>query len=376
MIAPAFRLWARGWGLHRLWPAPSRRRRSRSAMLVGVFAFVLAQLGLALAVETRRPEWRDPEFFHRQKRLIKIVRWEREQGHRRPLVIILGGSRPQMGLSPEHLGLGTGPTDPLVFNCAQSGCLPVGERLNLARLLTTELKPDFILIEVLPPVLADSGPMEERIPIVRLGLADLRNLEPYHTDPANARLEWMRTRLASWSSLRFPLLENWGLVDDFPPGKTRTDFLWKRMRFYGWWPFHPEKWPEEKRQAGLEVARETYSFLFDDFHIVAANDRAYRDMLAECRDRGIRAALFLMPESPTFRRWYPPAVKAEVSSYLAELGREFGVPVFDAAAWLDDETAFLDGHHLLGPAAESFSKRLGEECVGPWIRESLARPSQ
>ena len=88
-----------------------------------------------MAVETRRPEWRDPEFHHRLKRLVKLARWEREQGHARPLVVILGGSRPQMGLSPEHLGLGAGPTDPLVFSLTQSGTVPVGVRVNLARTL-------------------------------------------------------------------------------------------------------------------------------------------------------------------------------------------------------------------------------------------------
>jgi hypothetical protein len=375
MMAPALRLRTRGWLVrrHRLGTAPSRRRKSRTTVLAFALAFVLAHLGLAVAVETRRPEWRDPEFFQRQKRLVKIVRWEREQGHARPLVVILGGSRPQMGLSPEHLDLGSGQTDPLVFNCAQSGCLPVGERLNLSRLLATELKPDFILIEVLPPVLADPGPMEDRIPIARLSHADLRVLEPYHTDPAKVRREWEKSRLASWSTLRFPLGENWGLADYFPPDKARTDFLWKGMRFYGWSPFYPAAWTAEQRQAQLRVARQTYGWLLDDFRIVAANDRAYRDMLEDCRERRIRAAFFTMPESPAFRHWYSPAVRAKVSTYLAELSREFGAPVFDASAWLEDETAFMDGHHLLGPAAESFSKRLGRECVGPWIRESLRR---
>jgi hypothetical protein len=348
------------------------RRRARAAVLCGAAAALLAHVGLAVAVETSRPGWRDPEFFHRQQRLVKVARWEREQGHARPVVVVLGGSRPQMGLSPDHLDLGTGPTDPLAFNCAQSGCLPVGVRLNLARLLATELAPEFVLLEVLPPVLADPGPAEQRLPAVRLGHADLARLQPYFADPTAARRHWVRARATSWYTLRLPLLANWGAADLFPPGPTRPDFLWAGMRFFGWAPFHPHEWTAGQRAAGLATARGTYGWLLDAFRVEPVNDRAYRAALAECRARGVRAALLVMPESPAFRAWYPPGVREEVNAYLAGLARAFGVPVFDASAWVDDEAAFLDGHHLLGPAAEAFSRRLGRECVGPWVRGTPA----
>jgi hypothetical protein len=337
-------------------------------VLTGVVAVILAHVGLAVAVETSRPEWRDPEYFHRHKRLVKLAAWEREQGHARPLVVIIGGSRPQMGLSPEHLGLGTGPTDPLAFSCAQSGCLPVGERLNVARLLASGVKPDYLLVEVLPPVLADPGPVEDRIPAPRLSAADLARLQPYQTDPMNARREWAAARVASWFTLRLPLLANWRCADHFPPGPNRPDFLWSGMRFHGWSPFHPGTWTDAQRAVQLAVARGTYDWLLADFTIQPVNDRLYRDLLAECRDRGVRAALFMMPESPTFRSWYRPGVREKVTAYLGDLSREFGVPVFDASGWVDDEAAFMDGHHLLGPAAEAFSARFGRECVGPWVR--------
>lgn len=344
------------------------RRKARTAVLGGVAAVLVMHLGLAVAVETSRPQWRDPEFFHRQKRVAALVRWERDQGHRRPLVVILGGSRPQMGLSPEYLGLGSGPTDPLAFNCAQSGCLPVGVRLNAARLFAAGVTPDFLLVEVLPPVLADPGPMEDRIPAARLGAADLARLRPYHTDPGKAPREWLTARVGSWYSLRLPLMANWRLADYFPPGRNRPDFLWAGMTFYGWSPFHPAEWTADQRAAQLGVAHNTYDWLLAGFRINPVNDAAYRDLLAECRDRGVKAALFTMPESPAFRGWYPPGVRGQITAYLGGLSREFGVPVFDAAGWVDDEAAFMDGHHLLGPTAEAFSARLGRECVGPWVR--------
>ena len=343
------------------------RATARAAILTGIVVAILAHAGLAVAVETEWPQWRDPEFFHRLNRLVAVVREEKAVGHTRPLVVVIGGSRSQMGLSPEHLGLGNGPADPVVFNCAQSGCLPVGERLNLARLLASGLVPACVLLEVLPPVLADRGPMDDRIPAARLGLADLERLHPYHTHPARVRSDWFRSRVTSWYTLRLPLMANVGLADALPPGPNRPDFLWSRMQLHGWVPFPATAWSDDQRAAGLVLARRQYGFLLDDFRIDPVNDLALRDALAVCRNSHIRAALFVMPESPTFRGWYPPAARQKVGTYLDDLSREFGVPVFDASRWFDDEAVFKDGHHLLRSGAEAFSKRFGRECVGPWV---------
>jgi hypothetical protein len=140
------------------------------------------------------------------------------------------------------------------------------------------------------------------------------------------------------------------------------------MTFHGWMPFSPREWPAEQRTAQMNVARGTYSWLLDDFRIQPVNDRLYRDLLEECRIRGVRVALFTMPESPTFRSWYPAGVRQRVADYLRDLSRDFGVPVFDTSAWIDNELSFMDGHHLLGEAATAFSERFGKECVAPWLQ--------
>ena len=342
--------------------ATTTRCASRSALLWGFTAVLSAHLWLAIMVETRKPEWRDPEFFHRQQRLATLVQLEREQGRSRPLVVILGGSRTQTGRSPEHLGDGF-----LAYNCSQSGCLPVGERLNLVRLLDSGIKPDFVLIEVLPPVLADPGPMDHRIPAERIGLAEFRHLGGDRLASERAWVEWASLRLESWYSLRSPLLANWGLSEVFP---IRNDPhpLWSSMSPLGWSPAAPREWHANQREERLGVAHRTYSWLLNDFAIQHENDRVIRDMLKTCRARGIHAALFVMPESPRFRSWYPPGAREQVGDYLAKISHEFGTPVFDTSAWIDDEAAFLDGHHLLKNAAVAFSCRFGRDCVEPWVR--------
>ena len=95
------------------WKKTDRRKRPRWATLLGLAAVLGAHVWLAAMVETRRPESRDPEFYHREKRAAALVHWQKSRGQHRPLVVILGGSRPQMGLSPEALNrvLGDGPSD-------------------------------------------------------------------------------------------------------------------------------------------------------------------------------------------------------------------------------------------------------------------------
>ena len=118
---------------------------------------------------------------------------EKEQGHARPLVVVvLGGSRPQMGLQPGPPRPRHRPDRPLVFNCAQSGCLPVGVRLNLARLLATGVTPECVLIEVLPPVLADPGPRGTAPPGGAARARRPRPPQPYFADPDAARRDWAR----------------------------------------------------------------------------------------------------------------------------------------------------------------------------------------
>lgn len=347
---------------------PTSRWRAKRAVLGGIAAAVAAQLGLSVAVETVRPQWRDPEFYRVQQRVKLAAKWQAEAGKPRPLAVILGGSRPQMGLAPEAFGLGGHPADPVVFNGSQAGALPVGIKLNLARVLDSNVRPDFVLIEVMPALLADPGPMEDRIPSVRLGLADVRRVRPYHDDPDRAMTRWVGHRLAPWHSLRQTLVETAGLADELVPEHRRQDLLWKGRTFSGWGPFSPAEWPDDVRRDWLNRVHKQYRKELKNLHVAAVNDRIYRDALADCRTRGVRAALFVMPESPVYRGWYAPGGRERVAAYLADLSREFGVPVFDASAWIDDEAAFMDGHHVLGPAAVELSVRFGRECVAPWVR--------
>jgi hypothetical protein len=76
-------------------------------------------------------------------------------------------------------------------------------------------------------------------------------------------------------------------------------------------------------------------------------------------------ALVLMPESPWFREMYSEESWQHTRDVVAELGREFAVPVIDTRTWIDDEESFIDGHHLLPSATRDFTLRLWSECLRP-----------
>jgi hypothetical protein len=343
-------------------PAPARPTRSRAkrTVLAGFVAAAVLHLGLNVALDTAKPEWRDPEYGHRVKELKPLAK---AAGHH-PVVVALGSSRSQMGLSPTHLGL-DGPDAPIVYNLSQAGCGPVHQFLNLHRLLDAGVKPDFLLVEVLPPVLGGHGPADGLLIPARLSLADLRRVEPYCDDFDKVRGKWLMARKSPWYAYRINLLSHWGMGSWYP-WQARQDFLWKQMRPRGWMPYFFPQIDPARRAKGTAEAKAQYAAYFADFSLAPLPRRAHRDLLDLCRERGIRVAFYVMPESPTFRSWYPSQARERINGYFAELRRE--APVFDASDWLDDEGMYADGHHLMRHGAEAFSGRFGRECVGPWVQ--------
>jgi hypothetical protein len=117
--------------------------------------------------------------------------------------------------------------------------------------------------------------------------------------------------------------------------------------------------PAEKPRA-LQRTFEQYAPVLAGYHVGGPGCAAVRDVLARCSERGIRAAVVLMPESSEFRGWYGPAGYAAAAAFARELSAEFGVPVFDAREWVADD-GFADGHHLVPAGAEAFTDRLAAE---------------
>ena len=324
---------------------------------------VLAQIGLSVALETVRPEWRDPEYGHRLTQLRAL----RAAHPGRPLVAAVGSSRTQMGLSPAATGFPDEPGSPLVYNFGQAGAGPLRQHLTLLRLLDAGVKPDYLLVEFFPAALAADGPAEAQLAehLPRLGHADLGRLEPYTADPAALRRAWAANRLAPWHAYRRVLLSHWW-PRSLPPGQ-QLDYQWAALDPFGFTPY-PREVSAADRAAALARTGDEYAGRLAGLRVGAASDRLVRDLVARCRAEGIPVALYLMPESPAFAGWYAPATRAAVAAYLPALG----VPVFDAAdGFAEDE--FADGHHLLPAGAARFSRRLADEHLHRWVKSPAGR---
>ena len=334
----------------------SRRNRARVAIFLGFVLMLAAQLGMGLAVETIKPEWRDPEYGHR----IKQLRHLHVEHPDRPLVVAVGSSRTLMGLSPTAMRFPEEPGSHLVYNFGQTGAGPLQILLTVFRILDDGVKPDCILIELFPAALVGNGPAEEMVQVwgPRWNAGDLRRLEPYANDPTALARAWASQRIAPWYSLRFPLMNHW--QPNWLPMANRLDFQWNGLDSRGWLAYPTRTVPEAERARLVAKAGESYRQQLEHYAIGAMSDRALRDIVARCRHDGIRVAFYLMPEGPVFASWYSPGARETFRSYAAKLSRDAGVPVFDSSEGFV-ELDFADSHHMLPAAAARFSRKLADD---------------
>ncbi len=336
---------------------PSRTQRARRAVGVALACVLLLHVGMIVALETVKSHWRDPEYGWRIAALREL---DRTRGERK-LIVAVGSSRTQMGFRPSVMS-----DSVAMYNLAQAGSGPVQVLLNVKRMLAAGVKPNAILMEIMPTSLMQDGTLEQftHDGASRLGLADIRHLESYTDNPSSLYRRWATYRVLPWHTYRFLLLSHW--LPGFLPWQNRVDFQWRMLDCNGWLPYPFETIPAETRERGRAHARQQYEWILQNYHISPLPDRAIRDVIQLCRRENIRLAFYRMPESPAFRAWYTPQANATISAYLQDLTREYGTPVVDASDWLPED-AFADGHHLMKPGATAFSERFGKEFLNDWI---------
>jgi hypothetical protein len=320
---------------------------------------------MSLAVETVKPEWRDPEFGHRIHQLREL-----QANHPgRPLVVAVGSSRTLMGLDPLAMGFADEPGSPLVYNFGQTGAGPLQILLTAFRILDDGVKPQAVLIELFPAALVGDGSAEDLLQTwqSRFNRGDVERLTPYAKNPRSLSRMWLSQRIAPWHSLRFPLMNHWKA--DWLPARQRLDFQWTGLDARGWLPYPAASVPHEERARRVAEAGESYRKQLAHYRIGAASDRALRDIAARCRRDGIRVAFYTMPEGPAFASWYPPGVREAFQAYAGRLSRDTGAPLFDASAGFSEEE-FADSHHLLPGGAAGFSRKLADECLREWLAGS------
>lgn len=342
-------------------PQPARlsRRRARRTLAFGLGFILLFHLALIVQMETAKPEWRDPEYGYRYRN----IRLFQADAPDRPIVIALGSSRTQMGLSPAHMPIPE--TGPAVFNLGRSGAGPIRLAMNLQRLRSAGLRPHAVIIEYMPSTFCTEtvdDVIDKQAPM--LSYRDVETLTPYCDDPAALRLAWAKARMNSFYTSRLTLLSH--LQSGWLPWPVRQDYLWTVQDPHGWMPYVKKTVTEAEREAQLQIVRSSYFPVLQGMPMKPRPEQALRDMIASCQRDGVRVALFVMPESPQFKSWYSTETSCRSREMLEAITRETGVPVFDASAGFA-ETDFADGHHMLRGPAAVFSERLWREHLEPWL---------
>jgi hypothetical protein len=325
---------------------------------------------VAVAIESRLPQLRDPLFG---EKLVRLVR-RRNAAPARPLtVVMLGSSRTWYGLKAGALEgrLAEEVGRPAVcFNFGLPGAGPVTELLTLKRLLGAGIRPDLLFVEVFPPLLAGQVPLievdEGHIPTDHLWRHDLPLIERYGASfRPGLRREWWQAFPFPWYSHRFAILSQ--LAPFLVPWDRRTDRWNRYVDPSGFREAIGEMWTPDQRRRALEENRITFSIYLNDFRLGGLPCQGLRELLTVCRSERIPTVLVLMPEGPEFHRMYPAHAWEQIQTYLEEVRREEDVPVINAREWLGEEE-FWDSHHMMTHGAARFTERFGTEALLPMVR--------
>jgi hypothetical protein len=335
------------------------RRTSRAVLIWGLVAFVVVQAAVAASADLLAPEVYDPEYAARLSRL----QARRAEHPDRPLLVLLGSSRTGQLFRPEQLPPITDDHGRTVlpFNFSRNGGGPVYSRLAYERLCRRGLKPNWVVIELMPALMTARY---ERFFYTSITAAELGDLARYisgrravgfyaklHILPGyKNRTGLLRTLAPSWAMPGGP--EDPEATIDVLGGEG------KRIR---------PSMPNAYRRAEDARVSAGYAAILANFQIDPGADRAMRDLLSACRTNGTKAIIIRTPESTTFRAAYQPDALARLEAYAVGLERDFGAAVVDARRWLPDDE-FEDGHHPLLAGQTRFTDRLCREVIVPLVR--------
>ena len=332
---------------------------------------VLLQLGLGIAAE-----WvlylKDPGYADKERKLARLA----AETPGAPTVEMLGSSRACAGFEAGRVRDQLAPVvgrKAVAFNFGIPASGPVTHLVYLRRLLADGHRPDLLLLEVLPPMLADIPPAVDAAPAPnearflfgdRLRRAEAETVIAYGFPADTVRSRWRQSVLVPWYALRLPLLGR--VAPSALPWHLRFD--WSRTGDeFGWAAPPLLTVTREQYEEGLTRAIGEYRDILADLHPNGGAARGLADLLALCREQQLPVKLVLMPEAVEFRALYPPEAVVRVDQFLTRLCQAYGCERVDAREWLPD-SAFADGHHLLKPGAAAFTDRLTQDVIVPFFR--------
>lgn len=350
-------------------PHRASHRRAMFGLIIGCALFFAVQFGLGWAVHTERNPLRDPIYFDKLALLKQHPAFFMPPGERPATVLFVGSSRTLNAVDARAAS--TQLTDALgepveAFNFGQAGAGPITNAVYLRRLTKEGVKPDFAVIEIHPTFLAGQRPDTPEtkwlLPI-RLRPEELPVVRAMGFPAEDPVVHGPRGFIAPLYEYRFLTLDRyapWFLMNNqrLNGGHECDSFGFTRLQ---------DRANPSDKPALLAIAKGQYASYFDGYRPNGCGVNGIRDAIEVCQAHGIRPALALMPESPTWLAWYDAEGMKELKLLTERLAAEYGVPVFDGRTWVPDEQT-VDGHHVAGEGADAFTKRIAGE-VQKWMRE-------
>ncbi len=225
------------------------------------------------------------------------------------------------------------------------------------------------MVEIFPAllILDDPCPLGSAHWGTRLTAAEVRRLAPDTRDPAAAQ-KWAASRLDGWSQFRQNLMDR--AAPNWLPWTVRERTGTYVPDRFGFKPYFATHLSDDERRRRTDAAARDYRNLCRDLQVTPLAERAYRELVADCRAGGIPVAFYVSPEAPLFHSWYTPWARAALSAFVRMLTDELGAPVFDVSGgWA--EADFADGHHMFPASAARFSRQFADTHLRPWLAATL-----
>lgn len=343
-------------------PAPRRVRRGRAAVCCAAVLFLAGQSAFNLALRSNTLSVADPVYYEKLELLqARPAYWSPRVPGGPVRLVALGSSRTHMGFDAARFAAGCGvPTEAFNFGVSSGG--PMTQWLYFRRLIDAGVSLDYVLIELHPGYLTPHQPCFEGrwLHPYRLRLGEPELLRSCGYAVATPAHHGARGWAASVYEFRYGLLNRHApVLLPCPYGLTvgaRNDASGFAAGL--------EPSPGFAAKA-LAASKSQYAPVFDGFAQGGPGPVAVARLLAECRERGVSAALVVTPEDSHFHEWYGPGSAASIRDNARKLAADAGVPLFDAREWLDDGD-FSDGHHMAPAGSRRYTDRLAEAARG-WV---------
>jgi hypothetical protein len=337
------------------------QRHSRHAILAALVFVVVSFAGFAWRAASLGAWLRDPLYADKAERLIERIAAKTANGVKPLSIVMFGSSRTSNALRGTDLetALEKGTERPVVaFNLGIPSSGPVTQLLYLRRIFSEGIRPDLVLFEIMPPLLAGQvdEPIEQHFFAPERLLPGEAEFVVAHSYPADKFVEGERlaTRFPLYG-MRLPIRGRY--LPAWSPWNMRCDSS-RNSDETGWMRPVFDPVTDEQYERGVAWARQEYADLLFTLLLHGPACAAVEESIGACRNAGVPIGLVLMPEGTDFRAMYTPRALAELDAFM----RRQQCPVIDARLWLADD-GFSDSHHMVSSGAREFTRRLGQAIV-------------